>query len=203
MLTETTSILGLSRLSFVESTLIHTVPYLVLRRNRPALEKIAGTLGKNLGVLIIQHPQLLSHIFKVIFMQYDTDKVPQVLGWLVETLQQHLAKEYPLSINSLINQCQVDLIVEVIIDLGDPDTENKAETALERIFSQLENANGSRRSEAWLKKHMLGIITGISDTIQDLRGRKTAEEKAKVLRSLDGLIHRVGFTMAGFSSQVS
>jgi hypothetical protein len=55
-LNEATQFLGLSRASFVESTILYTVPSLVLREDRSTLETIANVVNKALGILLIDHP---------------------------------------------------------------------------------------------------------------------------------------------------
>lgn len=55
----------------------------------------------------------------------------------------------------------------------------------------------------FLKPYMLGIISNVNELLQDGRGKKTVQEKTKVIRSLGVLMKEIGVTMATFSQQVS
>ena len=55
----------------------------------------------------------------------------------------------------------------------------------------------------FLKPYMLGIISNVNELLQDGRGKKTVQEKIKVIRSLGVLMKEIGVTMATFSQQVS
>jgi serine/threonine-protein kinase ATR len=204
-LNEATQFLGLSRASFVESTILYTVPSLVLREDRSTLETIANVVNKALGILLIDHPMLMPYILKAIFMQKDNAMVKRKSNWFVDSLQDLRVGTYTISMGNLVSQNLVNLLVEIIVDLGDDYTKPKAEVALERLLQQSHppgQAFGPEAMSNWLKNNMLGIMIGISDIMHDLRGKRTASEKSKVIRSLGGLIDYVGLAMSGFSSQV-
>lgn len=205
LLNEATQFLGISRTSFVETTLHYTVPHAVICRNGPVLQNIAGLVNRPLGLLLVEHPMLMPHILKAIFTQKQDRLVPEASSWLMDVLQVLKHSDAPIAIGNLLSTHLTNLLVEVIIDLGDEIKKPDAEIALKRIYMAVNQQNPGDFGNGfanWLKGNMLGIITGISDTMHDVRGRKSAIEKAKIVRSLGSLIKHVGISMSGFSSQV-
>ena len=207
LLNEATQFLGISRASFVETTLHYSVPHAVLAQNKAVLEGIAGLVNRPLGLLLVEHPTLMPHVLKAIYMQKQNDAVPKAAAWLMEVLQVLKHGDAPIALSNLLSTHLTNLLVEIIIDLGDEAKQSAAEIALKRVYRACHssaNVDSSPNAFAnWLKQNMLGIITGISDTMHDVRGRKTAGEKTKIVRSLGSLIKHVGISMAGFSSQAS
>lgn len=205
LLNEATQFLGVSRITFVETTLQYTVPHAVLNRDKPVLENIAGLVNRPLGLLLIEHPMLMPHILKAMFMQKQNRLVPETSAWLMEVLQVLKHGDAPIALSNLVSTHLTNLLVEIIIDLGDDIKRPDAEIALKRVFLAMNpqsSADFATSFANWLKSNMLGIITGISDTMHDVRGRKSAGDKAKIVRSLGSLIRHVGISMSGFSSQV-
>jgi serine/threonine-protein kinase ATR len=204
LLNEATLFMGIPRTSFVEATLQYSIPHAVLRKNKPVLDNIASLLNRSLGLLLVDHSTLLPHILKAIYMQKEPKHVPEVSTWLMQTLQLLTQGGAPIAIGNLLSTHVTNLLVEVIVELGDKIRQPAAEVALQRIYrASTASAKVQPSQSAWLKGHMLGIITGISDIMHDARGRKNAEDKAKIVRSIGSLIEHVGIAMSGFSSQVS
>ena len=206
LLNEATQFLGVSRMSFVETTLQYTIPHAVLNRDKTTLENIAGLVNRPLGLLLIEHPMLMPHVLKAIYMQKQNRLVPETSAWLMDVLQVLKHSDAPIAIGNLLATHLTNLLVEIIVDLGDDIKKPDAEIALKRVYLTMNPHNSGEFATGfanWLKTNMLGIITGISDTMHDVRGRKSATEKAKIVRSLGSLIKHVGISMSGFSSQVS
>ena len=94
----------------------------------------------------------------------------------------------------------------MVVELGDED-KKVTETAVKALHRAHREFNKDKGQDAdlgsFLKPHMLGIISQLNERLHDLQGKKSVEEKRKIIRSINQLIGRVGNTMASFSPQVS
>ncbi|WVW85570.1 hypothetical protein I302_107608 [Kwoniella bestiolae CBS 10118] len=106
-----------------------------------------------------------------------------------------------ISVSSLMTACIVDLVVMLIVELGDQtrSVRKNAEAALTRATKQ---QAGSEDIGAFLKPLMLGVISQLNDMLHDVQGKKTVDHKRKIIRSFGSLIRLVGDSMAGFSPQI-
>lgn len=55
---------------------------------------------------------------------------------------------------------------------------------------------------AFLKTFILGIVTGISDMLQGVQGKKTIEDKKKIVRSIGFLVTFIGGSISIVAPQV-
>ena len=55
---------------------------------------------------------------------------------------------------------------------------------------------------AFLKFYMVGIISYLSEVLQDVQGKKSPAAKKQVIRSIDVLVQKVGPSMSSVSPQV-
>lgn len=81
----------------------------------------------------------------------------------------------------------------------------QAEEALSKaevLFRETSTAHSSIDLGEFLKPYMLGIISNINEVLQDVHGRKSVNDKIRVIRSLGALMRKIGDTMATFSQQV-
>ncbi|WVF72846.1 hypothetical protein IAT40_007664 [Kwoniella sp. CBS 6097] len=199
MVGETMDFLNMTRQNFLETTLPHTLPALVLTQNHQALGLIASIVKQRLGVLIMdQIAPILARVF------LDGSRTDASLNFLVAKIQSMTnanAKAPPvISATSLMTACIVDLLVMLIVELGDDDKAQRqaARNALEKAQSR----QGNREDlGAYLKPHMLGVISQLNDMLHDILGKKTVDSKRKIIRSLGRLIKLVGDSMASFSPQ--
>ncbi|WVR00045.1 hypothetical protein IAU59_007187 [Kwoniella sp. CBS 9459] len=185
--------------NFLETTLHHTLPALVLAQNYQALGLIASVVKQRLGVLIMDH---IAPILARVFL--DVSRTDMSLNFLVTKIQSMTnpsAKAQPvISAASLMTACIVDLLVMLIVELGDDDRAKReaARSALEKA----QHRQGNREDlGAYLKPHMLGVISQLNDMLHDILGKKTVDSKRKIIRSLGRLIRLVGDSMASFSPQ--
>lgn len=198
--------LGLPVASFLESTMQHILPALVVQHNQQALGKVAAQTGRTLGVLMVDHMHL---ILAAIFLQPDAVDVDNGVRFVVQLVNSlsNARNAKDVSISTLISIRPVPFLVEIVIQLGDPATIDTAEEALRRI-QEYQNRCSVRASQVthelgtYLKPQMLAIISLMNDLLQEVNGKKTAEEKRKVIRSFGELISKVGDSMMSFSPQV-
>ncbi|ORX38472.1 hypothetical protein BD324DRAFT_641616 [Kockovaella imperatae] len=203
-LTEAASFLGQTRQNFIETTLHYTIPAMILARNRMCLEQMASTLPTGLGVTLLEYTaQILTKIFLC------PSRTDQCLAFLVNLVSQlvHDTATTHIDAPSLITSCIVPLLVALVIELGDEEAEvsNSAAMGLRKVRDvyQVTHRSSSLDLGTFLKPHMLGVMTHLNETLHDVRGRKSAAYKRKLIRSLKTLIEMVGDSIASYSPQVS
>ncbi len=215
-LNEAVQFLGVSAASFLTSTESYTLPALVLKRRRDGLELISRTTGRHLGVILLEH---LHEILAVLFLQDDQVSFQRGTAFLVDLFNDiatdSSGADRPVipsgkgvTLASLLTSSIVNFLVEIIVQWGDlvKRQANKADRALERAQHALGMTAAYGKSDlgAFLKNHMLGIISCMNDILLNLQGAKSIHEKRKVIRSLGQLVSRVGGGVsAAFCPQVS
>lgn len=65
-----------------------------------------------------------------------------------------------------------------------------------------ENTRGSLDLGSFLKAHMLGIISYMSETLQDIKGKTSLNFKKQVLRGLGSLVTTIGPSVNAVAPQV-
>ena len=199
---EVTSLIDQTRQNFLETTLCHTIPALVLDGDRDTLETIASILKRSLALIVVDNAALiLSRLF------LHPKDPGSSLGFLVETVLRATRHQStaPVSATSLITSCIVPFVVTIIIELGNEDNRasKQANKALLRAQRTLDGDACEPDLGRFLKPHMLGVMTHLNETLHDIRGKKSAVFKRKLIRSLGVLIGLVGDSMASYSPQVS
>ncbi|EGO27933.1 hypothetical protein SERLADRAFT_414152 [Serpula lacrymans var. lacrymans S7.9] len=115
-----------------------------------------------------------------------------------------------IDVQSLVGSCRLPLLTELVIVLGDENEENSAAAvqALKRVERSLSKSSRPERASAvstlapFLKDHMLGIISDMNDTLQDVLGKKSISEKRQILRSIGALIGHIGPAINSVSPQI-
>jgi serine/threonine-protein kinase ATR len=214
VLNEGVQFVGVSAANFFETTLSFTLPTLVLNLRKDALDMVSRITGRHLGLLLMES---LHDVLALLFMQDSQEAFVRSTSFLVE-LFSNIAKDPSrverqpfgkgFTLGSLVTSCIVTFLVEIIVNWGDPRVlvVRQAEVAIRRAQAAIQSASAGYAQQdlgAFLKNHMLGIISGMNEILLDIQGRKTVEEKQKVIRSMGGLIKRVGSVIAAFSPQVS
>ena len=193
--------IGYTRQNFFETTLRYTVPALVLSRNRKALEVVAAIVKKGLGVILLDNT---AHILSKVFLHPQSTGAG--LAFLINLLR-HLTRGQPnmdLSTSSLMTTCIVPFVVSLVVELGDEDItlSSNATAALMKAQKQQTSQTMGPDLGSFLKPHMLGVISQLSEMLHDIQGKKTVAYKRKIIRSLGALIGLVGDSMSSFSPQV-
>jgi serine/threonine-protein kinase ATR len=195
---ETMSLIGYTRKSFFAMTLRYTIPALVMVADRQALESISSIIGTALGFLLFDHAGvILSKIFLC-------DRVEGSFEFLISTLRELTGSV--VTHDSVMTSCAVPFIVSMVVELGDEDNKvvEKAVKALHRAQQEFNRGNAHVDMDLgpFLKPHMLGIISQLNERLHDLQGKKSVEEKRKIIRSISQLIRRFGTSMVSFCPQV-
>lgn len=214
VLNEGVQFLGVSTVSFLETTLSWTLPSLVLQRRRDALDLIVRITGRYLGVMLMDN---MAGILSLLFMQDQQASYEEGTNFLMgifnevtlePTRSSGRSPRSGFSLLSLLTSCTVVFLTEIVVNWGDAGklVVDRADQALRRAQNLLQGSTpnlGKTDIGTFLKDHMLGIISGMNDILVDGHGKKSVEEKQKVVRSLGGLIQRVGSVIATFAPQVS
>lgn len=194
---ETMSLIGYTRKSFFAMTLRYTVPVLVMEKDRQALDSIAAIVAVPVGMLLFDHAgDVLSKIFLC-------NRVEGSLDFLITTLTEHAGGA--VTVDGVLKSCAVPFIVSLVVELGDqdPKTVHNAVGALQRAHQEFSRDRSAAADlGSFLKPHMLGIISQLNERLHDMQGKKSVEEKQKIIRSIKELIARVGGSMSSFSPQV-
>lgn len=196
-------LLGTNRQNFFQMTLRFAIPAMVIKRDLKALEEIAGIVQETLGVMMLDGASVaLAKIFLL------PKGYTAALDFLVHTVRAQTSQSANtnVTVQSLMTSCIVNLVVSLIIELGDDEVavQDQALLALQRAYQTQTSARElTPNLGPFLKPHMLGIISHLNDCLHDMAGRKTVAYKQKVIRSLGKLIETVGDSMSAFSPQVS
>ncbi|WVQ68017.1 uncharacterized protein L199_006223 [Kwoniella botswanensis] len=195
LLNITMQFIGMTRKNFLETTLVHTIPALVLSRNGDALKEVAGVVQQKLGVMLMDN---ISHILAQAFLRpHQTDSALRFLVSLLKDMTSSNPRAQPnISISSLMTACIVDLVVMLIVELGDQNRSVRADAKAALIKASLQQT-GSEDIGAFLKPLMLGVISQLNDMLHDVQGKKTVDYKRKIIKSFGSLIRLVGDSMAG------
>lgn len=79
----------------------------------------------------------------------------------------------------------------------------QAVDALDKVNKALLESQASNKSSGeLLKEHMLGIITSISQMLQELRGKQSVASKRRILRSFGILFTIIGPSISNVAPQV-
>lgn len=60
-----------------------------------------------------------------------------------------------------------------------------------------------QKLDVFLKGHMLGLVSSMNETLQDVHGKKTTIAKRQIVRSLGALVRLIGSPISKVAPQVS
>ncbi|WVO23083.1 uncharacterized protein IAS62_004428 [Cryptococcus decagattii] len=92
-----------------------------------------------------------------------------------------------ITVESLMGSCMVDLMVILVVELGDQDKAVKRAAKLGLSKAMAYQRTGTDLG-AFLKPYMLGVISQLNDMLHDVLGKKSVEYKKKIIRSMGVLI---------------
>ncbi|UOH82515.1 hypothetical protein LQV05_005222 [Cryptococcus neoformans] len=200
MISETMQFIGSTRQNFLHTTLPHILPALVLSRNREALIHVASIVKQRLGRLFMDHTAgILAQVF---LHPQQTAESLDFLVDLIRSMTHGYSEHEPLiTVESLMGSCMVDLMVILVVELGDQDKAARRAAKLGLSKAMAYQRTGTDLG-AFLKPYMLGVISQLNDMLHDVLGKKSVEYKKKIIRSMGVLIKLVGDSMSSFSPQI-
>ncbi|KAH9938115.1 uncharacterized protein B0H18DRAFT_1080892 [Fomitopsis serialis] len=195
LLAESCRFLSLRSDGFVSATLHHTLPQLFGTCNVKALEAVARETRERISQLFLQYShQILAYAFRL----QGPGASNKVLNFIVTLLREASQQALELDLSSLVGSCKIPLLAELITVLGDEDPDQAEYLSLTRNRRRL----SKHSKNAFLKPHMLGIITILNDQLQDVYGKRTLESKRTIVRSLGGFIREMGPAIATAAPQI-
>lgn len=200
MISETMQFIGSTRQNFLHTTLPHILPALVLSRNREALIHVASIVKQRLGRLFMDHTaDILAQVF--LHPQQTADSLDFLVDLIRSMTHGYSENEPRITVESLMGSCMVDLMVILVVELGDQDKAVRRAAKLGLSKAMAYQRTGTDLG-AFLKPYMLGVISQLNDMLHDVLGKKSVEYKKKIIRSMGVLIKLVGDSMSSFSPQV-
>ncbi|KAF9462064.1 hypothetical protein BDZ94DRAFT_1283268 [Collybia nuda] len=203
LLVECCLLMALNPAAFIERTLPFTLPQLYGNCEAKVLQKIAKDLGVQLSALFLENSaMILAHIFRL----QAPGQTNKALAFVVKSIIDETGKEgAAISPQHIVLSCIVSLIAELVIGMGDE--ANKAAVsvaALRKVERCLAPPSSKNKPDlgAFLKTYMLGVMTNITDMLQELQGKKTVSTKCIILRSLGAFVSHIGAPISNIAPQI-
>ncbi|KAF9238832.1 hypothetical protein BU15DRAFT_88266 [Melanogaster broomeanus] len=175
---ETCRFMSVYPTDFLAVTLSKTLPHIFADREARVLEEISSELGKKSSILFFnQAPGILAHVLQLQGPGQTNQALDFILKVVVADANEHSEKS-TIDIGMIVKSCLLPVLAELVVMLGDEDPDQASST------------------------HMLGIVSNMSEMLQDIQGKKTIPAKRQILRGLGALITHVGDAIHTISPQV-
>ncbi|KAF8897901.1 hypothetical protein BD779DRAFT_1608382 [Infundibulicybe gibba] len=206
LLTELCRITSMAPVDFISFTLPRTLPSLFANSDLHILDIIARDLSvKPLSLFLDYSSEILAHIF----LLPGPGQTRKALTFVIKIFTD-AAQNSSIDIQTVVKSCIVPLLAVLVMEMGDEDEEacSMAVAALKKVERIMMVAPNRGRTlpapdlGAFLKTYMLGLISEINDSLQDVRGKKTVTAKRKILRGLGALINQIGPPVNNVSPQI-
>ncbi|KAJ3131138.1 hypothetical protein HK100_006742 [Physocladia obscura] len=221
LLKEFSKVINMSQRSFVEQTISHTLPHLVINQKTDEIKDIAALLNTNISILCVNQ---ISHVLKVIFMLNNADEAERSIRYVIEIAQIEI--QQGLSVTNLILSCALELVTNLVMELGDEGRRIKAKNALttinnclcseeksnpktvtakpkvSRIVSVQVDGNFDSDLSEFLHVHFLGILSHINLNLSEQNNRVSVVKKVEIVNSLIELMKLVGNRVVSIIPQI-
>ncbi|KIJ20461.1 hypothetical protein PAXINDRAFT_174826 [Paxillus involutus ATCC 200175] len=206
---ETCRFMSVYPTDFLAVTLSKTLPPLFADREARVLEAISSDLGKKSSILFFnQAPRILAHILRLQGPGQTNQALDFILKIVVAEANED-SENSTIDIAAIVKSCLLPLLAELVVMLGDDDVDqaSSATSALKKVARLLSTTQGSQYMPnldlaALLKTHMLGIVSNMSEMLQDIQGKKSIPAKRQILRGLGALITHIGDAINNIAPQV-
>ncbi|KAG9317708.1 hypothetical protein JVU11DRAFT_1921 [Chiua virens] len=208
LLTEICQFLGVSSNSFLSVTRAHVLPYLFAEREVRVLEEIANELDKKLSILFMTDaPQILSCVFRL----QGPGQTNQALDFIVKIVRADLDEVdgRSVDIRGIVHGQLLPLLADLMVVLGNenPDDAASATSALRKVgrimsLNSGSQDNGNAEMVHLLKTNLLGIVSYMSEMLQDIRGKKTLLAKRQIVRAFGALSVQVRDVLLNIAPQI-
>ncbi|KAF7432763.1 serine/threonine-protein kinase M1 [Pleurotus ostreatus] len=201
LLAETCRLISVNPTDFISTTLPRTLPQVFANSEARVLEKICQEVQMDSTQLFMKYAHdILAHVF-LLPSQLATQQGLNFVKGVMNSGRN--ANSTP--IHRIITSCLVPLLAELVVSLGDETGGNLAVDALDKVNKALSEPQASSKSSGsgeLLKEHMLGIITSISQMLQELRGKQSVASKRRILRSFGILFTIIGSSISNVAPQI-
>ncbi|CDO73801.1 hypothetical protein BN946_scf185015.g130 [Trametes cinnabarina] len=199
--------LSVSQRDFINLTLKYTLPQLFADGDLKGLEAVGAEMGSSVAMLVLDYAQnILAHAY----MLQGFGQTNKTIKFILDVLKAAASDGSSLQIITLINSCIILLLAEIVICLGDedPDIVDAASQGLRKVAREATSPKSNlpigsdEEYNAFLKEHMLGIISTLNDMLQEVHGKQSMESKQRILRSFGEFAKQVGPAISNVAPQV-
>ncbi|KAG5654241.1 hypothetical protein H0H81_005928 [Sphagnurus paluster] len=200
LLTETCRLMGMSTATFISMTRHQTYPRLFATCDIKVLQAISRDLEVPVsGLYLPEAPQILAHIFRL----PGDEETKKALEFIERIISEHLPNGKKITVRELVKSSQVQVLAELVVDMGYEHKAEAAEVALKKVQIALnvKQSQGSGQLAVFLKPHTLGVFSQLSDMLQGVRLKVSLERKHAILRSMGELAKKVGQAISDYAPQ--
>lgn len=186
---------------FIMSNLARALPQLFADCESTVIQAVAKELKTKPSTLFVKHShKILAHVF------LQQGQAKKSLNFILKTLTTD-SQGASIDSVSVVKSCLVPLLAELVISLGE-DNPEAAKHALREVERYL-NPNPTKGRSlprpdlgTFLRQYMLGILSGISDMLQGVQGKKSAEVRRKIVHSIGVLVTIIGPSVSNVAPQI-
>ncbi|KAL8834033.1 MAG: hypothetical protein Q9170_003964 [Blastenia crenularia] len=186
-------LLSLTVPELLRMTQLHTLPYLVLTKQRDLLQRLAVACNCSIQELCMQQHNM-SAILAYIMIRSSGEAEVTIM-----TAFQVISSEFVnVNCHELAKSEPVLIATELLKAAGDVDDASKAKAyeALHFLASLMYGKHGTPRGTArktnvtssFFENHVLGIMACLSDTINDSKGMQIVAEKMRCIKAIKEMI---------------
>ncbi|KAH0840168.1 Nop14-like family-domain-containing protein [Lanmaoa asiatica] len=218
--------LGVYPNSLLSITRPHALPHLFAEREVRVLEEIASELGKKLSILFLgDASQILAHVFRL----QGPGQTNQALDFVVKIVRADAdeVNRRSIDIRGIVHSNLLPLLADLMVVLGNENPDDaasvnahdplprlsmtffgsKAVSALRKVgrimsFNPMSQDNGNAEMVHLLKTNLLGIVSYMSEMLQDIRGKKTTPAKRQIIRAFGALIVQIRDALPSVATQI-
>ncbi|RDB19974.1 Serine/threonine-protein kinase atr [Hypsizygus marmoreus] len=201
---EACRLMGMSTLTFISMTRLATYPKLFGSCELKVLQQIASDLEVSVSALYLQESaQILAHVFQL----QGPGQTQRALDFIEKIVNGNLAAGSTITTQQLIRSCTVPLLAELVVEMGYKHKTANIVVALNKVQRALASPPLPGRTMelaelgVFLKPHTLGLISHLSDMLQDMQGKVLLQRKRAILRSMGTLATYVGRAINNVSPQ--
>ncbi|KAF5387623.1 hypothetical protein D9615_000714 [Tricholomella constricta] len=201
LLAETCRLMGMSTATFISMTRHQTYPQLFGNCDIKVLTRIAQDLEVPIsGLYLPEAPQILAHVFKL----PGPGQTKKALEFIEKIVSDQLPPNETISIQELVKSCQVQMLAELVVEMG---YQHKAEAAVialnkaQEVLTLPKHRESLQGLATFLKPHTLGVFSQLSDMLQGVKLKVSLERKHAILRSMGALALRVGKAISDYAPQ--
>ncbi|KAJ3818475.1 hypothetical protein EV361DRAFT_810329 [Lentinula raphanica] len=206
LISETCRLMCISITDFLRITLPKTLPTVFAKQDHQLLEAMDKELAQTPASMFLHNSHIiLAHAYRLSVGTQD------VLNFITRMLSSAAVsqngKRTVVDAQSITKACVIPLLADLVTSLGDHDEEvaQNAINALgkvDRVLNGENSGHGQGSLGTFLKNYMLGLISNINDMLQDVQGKKSIDDKKRILRSLGVLIGHIGSASASVAPQI-
>ncbi|KAF9450926.1 hypothetical protein P691DRAFT_724995 [Macrolepiota fuliginosa MF-IS2] len=204
LLHETCKLMSIAPADFIMVNAPRTFPSLFAGCDAKAIDAVSREVGQKASTLFLNHSHvILAHLF-MLPKPTETKAIGLVLKILADASQSEA-----IDLQVIVKLCLVKILGELVVAMGDENRSTvqmavEAMKKVERILNTPVKGGNHPPIElsTFLKAHMLGLFSHVSDMLQDVQGKKSVVTKRKIIRGLGALFQHIGPTITYVAPQI-